>query len=79
MPNPNVQHLTGNSARALQGQLSEDEALAQALQASLSQSNQLSQEEMDRQIAEALAASEHLVTEDQTGRNQRTNGVCSVS
>ncbi|XP_037094402.1 AN1-type zinc finger protein 2A-like [Pollicipes pollicipes] len=66
-----------HTAAALQGNVSEDEALARTLQASLSQSNVMSQEDIDRQIAEALAASDDA--QHHTPRNQRTAGSCSLS
>jgi len=62
-------------AASLQGNLSEDEALARALQASLSTSNTMTQEEIDREIAQALANSDG----QPVPRNQRTVGSCRVS
>ena len=71
---------SSNNARQLQGNLSEDEALARALQASMSETAQaastssngaLSQEEQDRMLAMALAQSE---TEDRGGGSKYTAG-----
>jgi len=64
-------------AASLQGNLSEDEALARALQASLSTSNTMTQEEIDREIAQALANSDGQPAP--AARNQRTVGSCRVS
>ena len=81
-----------NNARQLQGNLSEDEALARALQASMSETVQaesgstngaLSQEEQDRMLAMALAQSEREARRGGTTTNSSNNSsndkTCQIS
>ena len=81
-----------NNARQLQGNLSEDEALARALQASMSETAQaasgstngaLSQEEQDRMLAMALAQSEREArgggTTTTSSNNSSNDKTCQIS
>merc|ERR1719350_1955916 len=83
-----------NNARQLQGNLSEDEALARALQASMSETGNgnpsesstngaLSQEEQDRMLAMALAQSEREArgggTTTTTSSNSSNDKTCQIS
>ena len=81
-----------NNARQLQGNLSEDEALARALQASMTETAQaesgstngaLSQEEQDRMLAMALAQSEREARRGGTTTNSSNNSsndkTCQIS
>ena len=76
-----VSRWSRNAARPshteLQGNLTEDQALARALQASLSESKPMTQEEMDREIAQALAASDE--THQPTTRTQRSANNCAMA
>lgn len=65
------------SPAELQGNLTEDQALARALQASLSESNPMTQEEIDREIAQALAASDE--TREPPSRSPRSTSSCAMS
>ena len=66
-----------STASALQGGLSEDEALRRALEASMrdvgpaSASGQMSQEEQDRMLAEAIAQSEREAAAQQQQRQRQ--------
>ena len=62
----------------LQGSLTEDQALARAIQASLSESKPMTQEEMDQEIAQALAASDES-HQASTTRTQRSANNCAMA
>jgi len=81
---------SSNNARQLQGNLSEDEALARALQASMSETTAqtsassngtLSQEEQDRMLAMALAQSEREARGGggTTTTNSSNDKTCQIS
>ena len=66
-----------SSASELQGNLTEDQALARALQETLSASRPMTQEEMDREIAQALAASDE--GRQPAARTQRLTNSCAMA
>jgi len=65
------------SPAELQGNLTEDQALARAIQESLSESRPMTQEEMDREIAQALAASDEA--QRPAARAQRPTNSCAMA
>lgn len=84
---PSPSTVTTPNPRQLQGNLSEDEALARALQASLTEntgnpSGSMSQEEQDRMLAMALAQSERearATTSTGSGTTNSNDKSCLIS
>lgn len=78
---PTTSRASRPNTNQLQGNISEDEALARALQASLndqpaSSSQPMSQEEQDRMLAMQLAQGEQRATTSSGGSNDKT---CQIS